>query len=280
MTMVENVAVVRLNRPDKINAVDWAMLDEIGAVGARLKADRAVRAVVLTGAGRGFCAGLDLAEFARMTAGQSLPFDDRPPGSAINTAQRAVWVWRELAVPVIAAVHGPALGAGLQIALGADIRIVAPGARLGLLEVAWGLVPDMAGTQLLPPLVGPDVAKELVLTGRVVNGAEAVRLGLATRLAADPYASAMALAREIAGRSPAAVRGTKRLIDMAGQVELAKALAEEERVVRSLIGTPDQIEAVLATRHKRPPVFTDGGPPPSDLPCSPPSPGPKGDVGG
>ena len=250
------VAEVQLNRPASLNAVNTNMLREILAVGERLKAETSVRAVVLTGVGRAFCSGLDFTEFDRMLDGDPI-LKGRLPGRAGNLGQQAVLVWTELAVPVIAAVRGPALGAGLQIALGADIRIVTPDAMLGLLEVRWGLVPDMAGSQLLGRLVGPDVAKELVFTGATVNGTEAVRIGLATRIAEDPRAAALALAREIAERSPDAVRGAKRLLDLAGAVDLAAALAEEERIEKSLIGSPNQLEAVQARRAGRLPRFAD-----------------------
>ena len=158
---------------------------------------------------------------------------------------------------MIAAVHGVALGGGLQIALGADIRIVAPDAQLSVLEVKWGLVPDMTGTQLLPRLVGLDVAKELAFTGRMVSGEEAVRLGLATRTSATPREDALSLAQEIAGKSPDAIAGAKRLLNMAGQVPLAEGFAEEARIQRTVIGTPNQVEAVTASFEKRDPKFED-----------------------
>jgi enoyl-CoA hydratase/carnithine racemase len=156
---------------------------------------------------------------------------------------------------VIAAVCGNALGGGLQIALGADIRIVAPDARLSVFEVAWGIVPDMTGTQLLPELVGRDVAKELTYTARIVSGAEAARIGLATRTDPDPRAAALAMAKEIAGRSPHAVRAAKRLLDLAGRTDLASGFAAEQEEIRALIGSPNQVEAVTARFEKRDPVF-------------------------
>jgi enoyl-CoA hydratase/carnithine racemase len=159
--------------------------------------------------------------------------------------------------PVIAAIHGPALGAGFQIALAADIRFIAPDAKMSALEIRWGLVPDMTGTQMLPRLVGLDVAKELAFTGRMVSGEEAVELGLATHLADDPRAAALELAREIASKSPQAVRGVKRLIDMAGQAPLEDAFKAEERTMASLIGSPNNLEAINAFFEKRDPVFHD-----------------------
>jgi enoyl-CoA hydratase/carnithine racemase len=158
---------------------------------------------------------------------------------------------------VIAAVHGPAVGAGIQLALSADIRIVAPDAKLSVLEIRWGLVPDMTGTQMLPRLVGLDVAKELAFTGRMVSGEEAVQLGLATRVADDPHAAAMELATEIAGKSPSAIKGVKALLNMAGQVSLGEAFKIETATMGSLIGSPNNIEAVTAYFEKRDPKFAD-----------------------
>jgi enoyl-CoA hydratase/carnithine racemase len=168
-----------------------------------------------------------------------------------------VRVWAELPVPVIAAVHGAALGGGLQLALGADIRIVTPDAQLGALEMRWGIVPDMSGTQVLPKLVGIDVAKELVFTGRTVTGAKAVALGLATRVSEDPHRDASALAREIASMNPHAIRHAKRLLDLAGTVSLDDGLVEERVAMRELVGSPNQVEAVTASFEQRPPKFDD-----------------------
>ncbi|MCQ0013457.1 enoyl-CoA hydratase-related protein [Actinomadura madurae] len=181
----------------------------------------------------------------------------REPGRITNLGQQAAHVWRELPQPVIAAVHGHALGGGLQIALGADIRIVAPDAKLSILEIRWGLVPDMTGTAALIRLVGEDVAKELTFTGRMVSGEEAARIGLATRTADDPHTAATELAREIAGNSPDAVRGAKRLLNRAADIDLADQYLEESRTLGALRGTPNQVEAVHAYFEKRPPTFTN-----------------------
>jgi enoyl-CoA hydratase/carnithine racemase len=262
--VVDGVADVRLNRPDKLNALDPAMFVAIAEAGAQVAADPAVRAVVLSGAGRGFCAGLDFGSFMAM-AGRS-DGDDGGPGFGVvgqtdgritHLGQQVAHVWSEVPAPVIAAVAGPCLGGGLQIALGADLRIVHPEAKLSVLEVRWGLTPDMTITATLPRLVGLDVAKELTWTGRMLSGTEAHALGLATRLSDDPRADALALAREIAGKSPQAVKGAKRLFEQSGRVPLAQQYADERTTIAGVIGRPNQVEAVTAYFEKRDPVFQD-----------------------
>src|SRR6516165_4389666 len=249
VTITDGVAEVRLNRPDKRNALDPAMFAGLVLAGERLKSELGLRAVVLSGAGPDFCAGLDFGSFRAMRDGERLSAQaGLPPGHgpARATGQRAAYVWAEVPVPVIAALRGNALGGGLQIALGADIRIVTPDARLSVFEVAWGLIPDMTGTQLLPELVGRDVAKELTYTARIVSGEEAVRIGLATRTDPDPLAAALAMATEIARRNPHAIRAAKRLLDLAGRTDLASGFAAEQEESRALIGSPNQVEAVTA----------------------------------
>lgn len=262
ITVDGGVADVRLNRPEKVNALDTAMFRALADAGERLGADRSVRAVVLSGEGRGFCAGLDFEAFMGMAGaergrGSVRGLTDRPEGRPANLGQQAAYAWTELPVPVIAAVHGVALGGGLQVALGADLRVVAPDARLSVLEIRWGLVPDMTGTEVLPRLVGLDVAKELTWTGRMVSGEEAVRLGLATRVSDDPRGDALALAREIASKNPNAVRAAKRLLDQSGRVDRARQFADESVEMAALIGSPNQAEAVRAYFEKREPVFAD-----------------------
>jgi enoyl-CoA hydratase/carnithine racemase len=250
LEVADGVATVRLDRPEKLNALDGAMFEALVATGRELVDRDDVRAVVLTGAGRAFCAGLDLGRFAAMAEGARGVTQPgaglEPLGAARSLGQQAVHVWSLVPAPVIAAVHGVAFGGGLQVALGADVRVVAPDARLSVMEVRWGLVPDMCGTQLLPELVGRDVAMELALTGREVSGTEAVRLGLATREAADPLAEAQALAATVAGASRSATRGIKRLVGMAGRVPLTEGLQAEQDEIGALIGSPEQAAVVRA----------------------------------
>jgi enoyl-CoA hydratase/carnithine racemase len=254
----DGVADVRLSRADKLNALDAEMFDALVAAGESLVRERGVRAVVLSGEGRAFCAGLDFGGF-RQTAegGSARNLFDRSAPSPANHAQRAAWVWRELPVPVIAAVHGVAYGGGLQIALAADVRLLAPDARLSVRELHWGLVPDMSGTQTLRHLVRLDVAKELTYTARIVGAEEAVRLGLGTRICERPRDDAFALAREIASRSPDAVRAAKRLLDGAFEGDVAAGLRLEEELQRAVIGRPNQVEAVRANLEQRAPRFRD-----------------------
>lgn len=236
------VAHVRLNRPDKLNALDPVMFRALVASGKRLAADPAVHAVVISGAGRAFCAGLDFTQFARIAEGangQALePFitDERIAG-AQALGQQAVLVWSQVPVPVIAAINGVAFGGGLQIALGADIRYSSPDAAFSVMEVQWGLIPDMAGTQLLPDLVGRDVAKELTFTGRKVSGSVAAELGLVTRLADDPVTAALALASEIACHDRVALGHAKSLLDLAGRVSLQTGLDAEQAAMTELLAS-------------------------------------------
>jgi enoyl-CoA hydratase/carnithine racemase len=254
----DGVADVRLSRAEKLNALDPAMFEGLVETGKSLAAERWLRAVVLSGEGRAFSAGLDFASFLALSGDRpSRDLFDRTDASPANYAQRAAWIWSEMPVPVIAAVHGVAFGGGLQIALAADIRIVHPDAQLSVMEIKWGLIPDMSGTQTLRHLVRLDVAKELTFTGRIVSGTEAVELGLATRVSPNPREEALALAREIAGKSPSAIRAGKRLLNEAVLAERADGLRLEESLQRSLIGRPNQLEAVQANMEKRAPRFSD-----------------------
>lgn len=232
------------------------MFDALIETGKALADDRTLRAVVLSGEGRSFCAGLDFASF--MSKPQVLPqMLSRTPESIANRAQRAAWVWVELPVPVIAAIHGHALGGGLQLAAAADIRFVAPDAKLSIREVEMGLIPDMSGTQTLRHLLRHDVLAELTYTGRTVSGTEAVALGLATHVADDPHAAALALAEEIAGKSPHAVRAGKRLLRATIVGSTEAGLQVEEDVQRTLLGSRNQLEAAMASMQKRKPSFED-----------------------
>jgi len=250
----DGVATVTLNRPEKYNALDLEMFEAIARTGASLCEVEDLRAVVVTGAGPAFCSGLDVSSLMGTpeAIGRLL---EKQPDELVNLAQRVCWCWTELPVPVIAALHGAVFGGGLQIALGADIRLVHPEASLSVMEIRWGLVPDMGGTRRLRDLMPIDVAKELTFTGRIVAGSEACSLGLATRISDDPKVAARALAREIAGRSPDAVRASKFLLDRAWRIDDAAGLDLETRLQAALIGRPNQMEAARAGLEKRDPEF-------------------------
>jgi enoyl-CoA hydratase/carnithine racemase len=261
-TVIDGVADVRLNRPEKLNALDAGMFAGLVSVGESLRHDPSVRAVVISGEGRAFCAGLDLGSFTAMASADrgsetTRGLSPRVPGEIGNHGQHAARVWTEIGVPTIAAVHGVALGGGLQVALGADLRIVAPDVRMSVLEIRWGLIPDMTGTYVLPRLVGLDRAKELTWTGRMVGGEEAVRIGLATEVSDDPRARALELAATIAASSPEAIRTGKRLLEQSLAASAADQLLEESRGIASLIGSPNQVEAVTAWFEKRAAKYSD-----------------------
>lgn len=256
ISVEDHVATVTLTRPEKHNALDLQMFEAIVAAAERVGAERGVRAVVLHGEGPSFCSGLDVASM--LSAGKGLdgltdPLRERAP----NFFQRAAYNWVRLPVPVIAAIHGACFGGGLQIALAADIRVCAPDARLSVMEIRWGLIPDMAITRTLPRLVGIDVAKELTFTGRVFGGAEALSLGVVTRLAEDPLAAARALAAEIASKSPEAIRAAKRLYEQSWHGSREETLALEASTQLSLIGSPNQLAAVAAGMSGQPAAFAE-----------------------
>ncbi|MEC8859170.1 MAG: crotonase/enoyl-CoA hydratase family protein [Pseudomonadota bacterium] len=260
VSLSNGVAHVRLNRPDKRNALDDDLFLSLAAAGEALKTMSGLRAVVLSGEGESFCAGLDFASFKGMSErdGETSTIGTMVSSDAItHLAQQVCWVWQEVPVPVIASLHGHALGGGMQIAMGADIRIAHPETQLSVREVYWGLIPDMTGTLMLGSLVRPDVARELVYTARVLPAAEGHGLGLVTRLSDEPLVEAQALAAEIASRSPDAVRAAKRLLTRQLKQQAAEQFAAEREEIHRLIGSANQNEAVAAYFQKRAPKFKD-----------------------
>ena len=262
----DGVADVRLNRPEKYNALSQPMFRAIIETGERLRDEKSLRAVVLSGNGRGFCAGLDMDSFAKMgdTDNSAVGSKADTPRSLLDTdsrvenfAQRPALVWKYLPVPVIAALHGVAYGGGAQVALGADIRIAAPDLKLSIMEIKWGLVPDMSITQTLRDILPMDVAKQLTFTGQVLSGPEAQQLGLVTQIADDPHAEAMSMAREIAGKSPEAIRAAKQLFETAWHADAKTGLELEAELQAGLIGSANQREAIAANFAKRAPEFHD-----------------------
>ena len=250
------VAQVRLNRPDKMNALDPAMFDAIIDAGEQMRTMKGLRAVVLAGEGRSFCAGLDVSSFTAAPDGERKPLTERTHGNA-NKFQEVAMTWRKCPVPVIAAIHGVCFGGGLQIASGADIRVVHPASRMAIMEMKWGLVPDMGGYALWRGLVRDDVLRELVYTNREFSGQDAQEYGLATFVNEDPLGKANDIAAEIANRNPEAIRGAKRLseamVEQSGDEILMAESVEQAAVMRR----PNQVEAVMSGMQKRAPNFTD-----------------------
>ena len=265
ISIADGVADVRLVRADKMNALDAAMFEALVAATDRLSKEKGVRAVVLSGEGRAFCAGLDMGRFQAMkdsggngvAGGEKRDLSLRTHGQA-NFPQQAVWGWRQLPVPVIAAIQGVAFGGGFQLALGADMRFLTPDARMSIMEIKWGLVPDMAGTPILASLVRDDILRELTYTGRIFSAQEAMSYGLATRICDDPHKAAMELAHEIAGKSPDAIRACKRMLNKLS-VDPGPALLAESIEQQKLLGSANQTEAVRANMEKRAPRFAEAG---------------------
>jgi enoyl-CoA hydratase/carnithine racemase len=259
LTITNHVADVRLNRPEKYNALNAQMFAAIVEVGRTIARDTSIRAVVLSGEGRGFCAGLDFEAFAEMGAGRTggIDLSSRAEGEPGNHAQMPGMIWKLIPVPVIAALHGVAFGGGLQIALGADIRLAAPNTRMSVMEMKWGIIPDMSLTQTLRDLVRLDVAKELTFTGRIVEAQEAAHLGLITRICDEPLAEAHRLATELAAKSPHAIAAAKKLLETAWRATTEEGLGLEASLQGRLIGSPNQIEAVKANFENRAPNFAN-----------------------
>ncbi len=251
------IAEVILNRPARHNAVDLSVFEGLARIGADLATAEGLRVVILRGEGPNFCSGIDTSLFTANPDPKALidRILDLPEGETANLFQKPCTVWQELEVPVIAALTGVTYGAGLQIALGADIRLAAPDTRLSVMEITWGLIPDMGISTVLPRLMRADQAKDLIFTGRVVEAEEAAQLGLVTRLCADPLAEARALAADIATRNPDAIRRDKRLINESWHMDRAAALRLEAELQSQVIGQPNQIEAVMARMQKRAPDF-------------------------
>lgn len=252
------IAEVTINRPEKKNAWTPEVFDGMAAAAEALKGRAGLRAVILRGAGGCFSAGIDIStlqgfakDFDAIRAQMLTP----PEGKAANRYQAPVTGWAELPVPVIAAIDGVAFGAGMQLALGADFRIAAPDARLSIMEARWGIIPDMGISQSLPRLLRADLAKELIMTGRILEAQEALDLGLLTRIAADPLAAARAMAADLAGRSPDALAASKALVDQGWTLPPGEGLGLEARLQAAIIGGPNQIEMVMANMQKRAPRF-------------------------
>ncbi|MEL7537423.1 MAG: crotonase/enoyl-CoA hydratase family protein [Pseudomonadota bacterium] len=255
LTVQDHVATLTLSRPDKMNALDAAMFEGIIAAVDSIRTDTSVRAVVLAGAGESFCSGLDVASFAADGTGALLERMQPAEGSDANFYQQPALGLYRLPVPVIAALQGVVFGGGLQIAMGADIRLAAPGTRLSIMEVKWGIVPDMGMTVTARNVVPADWLKRLALTGDIVTAEAAIDYGLITEVAEDPLAEAQRIAAAVVGRSPDAVTATKGLFNRALGVDAAVALRDEAETQLTVLGKENQMEAVAANFAKRAPNF-------------------------
>ncbi len=256
---IENhVATVTLNRADKNNAIDMEMFEALIDAGDSLKNAPSVRAVVLHGAGNNFCAGIDVSVFSGEGIGAVGDGLMNPrERSPANIFQSAAWVWQEVPVPVIAALQGVVFGAGLQVSLGADIRYAAPDVQMSIMEIKWGLIPDMAISSTARHLLRADTFRELAFTGRIVSGNEALDAGLVTSLSDQPLEAAKALALDIGGRSPDAIRAMKRLLHDTWQSDSPGSMRREAELQLAVMGGANQAEAVLANVEKRAADFSD-----------------------
>jgi enoyl-CoA hydratase/carnithine racemase len=253
VSIASHIAHVTLTRADKMNALDTAMFTAICEAIDQLAAESQVRVVVVSGEGRGFCAGLDLSNFGNSEEPTALM--PRTHGLA-NQVQQVAWGWRNLSMPVISAVHGVAIGGGLNIMSGADIRIVHPDTRCGVMEMRWGLVPDMAGYPLWRGNVRDDLLRRLVFTNEEFSGAEAQAFGFATETSEVPLERAMVLAETIAQKNPDAIRAAKRLSNMLAHASDEAILLAESAEQEQILGRPNQVEAVMAQMEKRAPSFS------------------------
>lgn len=264
LTVEDGIASVILNRPEKMNALDNKMFEALIMAAEEVKANKDVRVVVMSGAGKAFCAGLDMSNFAGMLdpeaqQGEGSDLGDlatRTRGIA-NDVQYPVWAWHELEVPVIAALHGVAVGGGFQVALAADMRYAAPSTRFSIMELKWGLIPDMSSSQLMRHLVSEDIVRELTYTARIFESDEAKEYGFVTKVVDEPLDYAMDMARQIAARNPDAIRACKRVLNAANYVSEAEGLLMESIEQDKIIGSPNQLEAVMSELQKRPAVFKD-----------------------
>jgi enoyl-CoA hydratase/carnithine racemase len=254
-----------LNRPGKLNSFTIAMWREMAELGSSLVDDpQGIRALVVIGEGRAFSSGIDTSVF---TTGTSVddglnsmpgPTTHEDPSVDMILRTQAAYSWLEDApFATIAAVRGFALGAGLQLALACDIRVVARGSKLGLLEFKYGIMPDLGGTQRLPRLVGPGKAKEMIFTAAKIDAEEAFRIGLAEQLVDDAEldGAVTTLATRIAGQPPLAIRGAKRAIQVAGEVPIQEGLRIEAEGQSRCLQSADMREAITAFVEGREPDY-------------------------
>lgn len=256
ITSKDYVTHIVLIRSEKMNAMDEEMIDALIGAGAEVGASDA-RAVILSGEGDCFCAGIDISGLTKMIGHdmEKLILPRTHGNATTNRWQEVVMIWHRLDIPVIASLHGAVFGAGMQLALGADLRFAAPETKLAVMEMKWGIIPDMGGMVLLPRLVREDVMKRLIYTAEPVSAARAAEWGLVTEVAEDPLAAARALALQISQKGPNAIKAAKALCETAYCASAEDVLLAEARAQASLLGQPEQMEVVAAQFGSRPPVF-------------------------
>lgn len=265
LTVKNHIAHVKLSRADKMNALDNEMFEAIPMVGEQIRQDSRIRVVVVSGAGGNFCAGLDKSNFSSILEKKGVSLEDDEPAMVLadrthgisNALQYVVWMWRELPMPVIAAIDGFALGGGLQIALGADFRYAAADSKFSILEMRWGIIPDMGSTQIMRHMIRDDVIRELTYTARIFTAQEAKEWGFITDIVDDPLAHAMAMAEQISLKNPDAIRASKKMLEASNYQTAAEGLLMESVEQDKIMGTPNQVEAVMAELQKRKPNFVD-----------------------
>jgi len=249
----DHTAVVSLSRPEKFNGMDLEMMQALLAAARRVRKARDVRAVVLRGEGEAFCSGLDFARVMGRPARVLTRFFAF--WRKDNFFQRVCLAWRDLPVPVIAVTHGYCFGAGMQLALACDFRFSAPACEYSIMELEWGIIPDMSASVTLRELVPSDVAMELAMTGRKFGADEALELNLVSRIEEQPLDAALAFAEDLARRSPDAITGIKKLFRSTRTGSERSALRRERWLQTKVMLGGNQREAMRAKREKREPVF-------------------------
>ncbi len=252
----ENIAIVSLNRPEKHNGLNMVMIESLINAAKEIKKDKQIRAVVLQGNGESFCAGLDFGSVAQKPA-SIVPKFLKWPWQKANDFQRVAYIWRELPMPVIAVIHGNCFGGGIQIALGADFRFASPDSKLSVMEMKWGLIPDMSGTISINEQLPLDIAKDLAMTGRVISGEEAKEINLVTWLDDNPKEAAFEYAKLLASKSPDAIRACKALFSKNRHASESEALRRERLYQMWMFATPNQRKAMKAGMKKEEAEFSE-----------------------
>jgi len=251
------IATITLNRPQKKNALTLEMLVTLSTIGDNLKNETSLKCIIIKGSAGTFSSGIDITSFASLASDKQLLNSIMAPldGVSYNQIQKSCLIWQEISIPVVAVLEGPVFGAGLQLALGADIRIAGDNTVLSIMETKWGLIPDMGITQTLPKLISYDQALYATLTSNLITATEAKSLGLVTICSKNPYDESTKWVKGISARSPEAIVSTKTLYKKAWSEKTTENVRLEALLQTKLIGSPNQMEAVLANIENRTPNF-------------------------